>query len=224
MRPIIEIVREKIGRRHKITSAELESILRAVHRECGRDSLANGYVARSGDSVTERPWLAWMAILRGITLVSFGRDLRDGWMRYDQPGSMNPSQHAALTFVRDGGVRSDSIEYLRRHCDRLLIVADDEQEVFLPPGLQRRLGEIGRRGPYRLSAADAAAVEMLWDERNKCDEMQVDGVDNRMLKIVAGNAVVPEIYNLECDNGHKWQSADSDGAGATCPQCGEHWV
>ena len=224
MRPIIEIVREKVGKRHKITSSELESILRAVHQECGRDSLANGYVPRSFDAVTERPWLAWMAILHGITLVSFGRDLRDGWMRYDQPGSMNPSQHAALTFVREHGVQAHSIEYLRGHCDRLLIVANDEQEVFLPPGLQRRLAEIGRRGPYRLSAADAAAIEMLWDERNKCDEMQVDALDNRMLKIVAGDTVVPKIYNLKCDNGHKWQSADSDGAGATCPKCGEYWV
>jgi hypothetical protein len=224
MKPIIEIVRERVGRRNKITSAEMDSILRAIHAEYGKDSLANGYVPRSFDEVSNRPWLAWMALLRGITVVSFGQALRDGWMRYDQPGSMNPSQHAALSFVREGGVSEGTIPYLREHSDRLLIVADDEQEVFLPPGLQRRLFEIDRRGPYRLAAADAAAVEMLWDERNKCDDMQVDGIDERMLKLVVGDKHVPHVYRLECDNGHKWESADADGAGATCPKCGQHWV
>jgi len=224
MKPIIEIVEDRVGRRWKITSAELESILRTAHTEYGRDSLANSYVPRSFDGESSRPWLAWLSMLRGITVISFGRDLRDGWMRYDQPGSMHPGQQAALSLVREGGVSAQTIPYLRTHRDRLLIVAGDEQEVFLPPGLQRRLSEIGRPGPYRLPAADAASVEMLWDERNKCNEMQVESIDERMLKIVAGEKHVPEIYRLQCDNGHKWESADSDGDGATCPKCGEHWV
>lgn len=224
MKPIIEIVRSRVGRKSKITSVEMERILRDVHTEYGKDSLANGYVPRSFDEVSASPWLAWMAMLRGITVISFGQHLRDGWMRYDQPGSMNPSQHAALSFVRDSGVSESTIPYLRKHSDRLLIVSDDEQEVFLPPVLQRRLSEAGRVGPYRLRASDAAAVAILWDERNKCDEMQVDEIDERMLKIVAGDAVIPRVYRLECDNGHKWESADSDGSGATCPTCGNHWV
>lgn len=224
MRPANEIVADKVGMRHKINSAEMESILRAIHREHGKDSLANSYVPRSFDDVSDKPWLSWMAMLRGIIVISFGQTQRDGWMRYDQPGSMHPGQHSQISFVRDGGVGADTVTYLRRHCDRLLIVADDEQEVFLPPGLQRRLFEINRRGPYRMSAANAAAVEMLWEERNKCDEMQIERVDEQMLKVVAGDVNVPKVYRMECANGHKWESADSDGEGATCPKCGESYV
>lgn len=224
MRPANKIAAEKVGKRHKITSAELESILRAMHREYGKDSLANSYVPRSFDSVSDKPWLAWMAMLHGITVVSFGPTQRDGWMRYDQPGTMSPGQHSQVSFVRSGGVGADTIAYLRGHCERLLIVADDEQEVFLPPGLQRRLFKINLRGPYRMSAANAAAVEMLLEERNKCDEMQVDNIDERMLKLVAGDENVPRVYRMECANGHKWDSAYSDGEGAKCLKCGENYV
>ena len=209
MRPIIEIVRERLGKRHKITSAEAESLLRGIHRECGRDSLANSYLPRSCDAESGRPWLAWLSILRGITVISFGQNLRDGWMRYDQPGFMAPTQHSALTLTREGGVSPSTLQYLRGYCGRLLVVANDEQEVFLPPGLQMRLAEIGRRRPYRLPSADAAAVEMLWEERNNCPEAQVSNVDDRMLRLIAGDAIVPRgsAWNATGDTaGRVWRA------------------
>lgn len=221
-RPAKEIVSETVGRRYKITSMEMESILRAIHREYGKDSLANSYVPRSFDEASAKPWLPWMAMLHGITVVSFGLAQRDGWMRYDQPGSMYPGQKARVSFVRAGGVGADTIAYLRRHCDRLLVVADDEQEVFLPPDVQRRLFAANHRGPYRMSAADAAALEMLREERNECCESQ--HIDDRMLKLVVGDVHVPRVYRLACDNGHTWERAEGDREGENCPQCGELFV
>lgn len=162
----------------------MTAIIKSIHALFGANSLANSYVPDSFDAHSQAPWLPWVAMVRGITLVSFGAGtLRDGWMRYDQPGSMHPMQHSDVSFVAAGGV--SDYEYLRRHCDRLLIITQDPVEVFLPPGLQRRLRDAGRRGPYRISPPDAAVMESLWLRRNNCPEQELDAIDDRMLKLVA---------------------------------------
>lgn len=70
------------------------------------------------------------AASRHLTYVSLG-DCR-GYMpravQYDEPGRLNPSQRAALTFgpASDRGDECDSAGYMRRHTRRLLLVAPDQ--------------------------------------------------------------------------------------------------
>lgn len=85
-----------------------------------------------GDERDRVVWAAaeyWArAASRHLTYVSLG-DCR-GYMpravQYDQPGSMNPSQRASLTFgpACDRGDECDSHGYMRRHTRRLLLVRD----------------------------------------------------------------------------------------------------
>lgn len=217
----IRHVREQVGSRHKISPAEMKSILRAIHHEYGMDSLANSYVPRSFDGQSKQPWLAWMAMLRGCTIISVGDGLRDGNVRYDQPGSMAPDQHAAIIFVRAGGVRRETLDYLRQHCERLLIVSDEVSEAFFPPGVQKQLFAAKIARPWLLDAADSAALDMLWEERNNCPENQIDRIDCQMLKLIAPNVDVPQIFNFECDNGHKWSGKEGQ---EMCPKCGGYAV
>lgn len=222
----IEIIRQRVGKRSRISGAEMSSILQAICQAHGPDSLANSYVPDSFAGEHSKPWLPWCGMVRGITVVSYSeRGLRDGGARYDQPGSMNPMQQAEISFVADG-VQQSTLDYLRRHCERLLIVTQDPVEVFLPPGIQRRLGNAGRSGPYRTSAADAATIESLWHQRNTCPESEIDRLDDRMLKVIAPELPAEALertreFTCGCDNGHFWITTDPHGSGVKCPQCGE---
>ena len=190
-----EIVASIVGRRRVITSADMGRILRAIWERDGADSLGNGYVPLSFDAPSHgQPWLAWQAIVRGINLVSYGRNLLDGGCRYDQPGSMAPCQHSDVTFVAFGGVRNSTLAYLREHCDRLLIIRQEPVEIWLPPGLQRQTAQ------RYVSPADAAAIEILALDRvavrddllvyrSHCDESLLDDIDRRTLAIVSPEAV-----------------------------------
>jgi len=64
---------------------------------------------------------------RHISYVSLGdcRGFCPRFVQYDQPGSMNPSQRAALTLgpVADRGDQCDSHRYMRRHTRKLLLVS-----------------------------------------------------------------------------------------------------
>ncbi len=138
----LDTVRRLIGRRHKISRQEMADILTALAADgvC----LANGYVL---DTVTYddrgRPVLdadrwpvvnvlraarAWANMCRGICCISVDHTgLRDGQVRYDDPGSMHPQQHASLLFAPAhlGDMEYDQIGQLREHADRVLIVRDD---------------------------------------------------------------------------------------------------
>lgn len=142
----LDIVRQHVGRRSRISAAEMHEILVSL-AEHGLD-LRNEYVS---DTLPAIPWshsitiddyeaaqraamvdqtfrvraaTAWVRACRDITCISVNaRGLRDGYVRYDLPGAMNPSQHAEVTFVP---ATSESVDYLRRHADRVLIVRDAE--------------------------------------------------------------------------------------------------
>lgn len=99
---VLRIVREHVGRRHRISRDEMVEILAAIG-EAGVP-LANGYVPGTmydtdwhEHSDHRRAARAWEQICRDSTVISVGADLRDGNVRYDQPGSMHPLQHAATT-------------------------------------------------------------------------------------------------------------------------------
>jgi hypothetical protein len=57
----------------------------------------------------------WVDMCRGCTCISIGIGLRDGDIRYDEPGSMHPLQNAAICFTAD----RKSAEYLRQRATRV---------------------------------------------------------------------------------------------------------
>jgi hypothetical protein len=67
---------------------------------------------------------------RHLTYVSLGdeRGFLPRPVQHDQPGSMHPSQKAALTFgpEADRGDECDSHGYMRRHARRLILVRGEE--------------------------------------------------------------------------------------------------
>jgi hypothetical protein len=94
-------------------------------------NLGNSYVRGTCGDDLPRASSAWVATCRGICCISVdSRGLRDGQVRYDEPGSMHPMQHAQVTFVpadidagrTDGG---STVSYMRRHADRVLLVLQD---------------------------------------------------------------------------------------------------
>ena len=64
----------------------------------------------------------WANAVRNIVFVSLF-DEPDGpaSIRYDEPGSMHPMQRASVSFVSDS-MPTGSIDYIRDHCERLIIV------------------------------------------------------------------------------------------------------
>lgn len=79
---------------------------------------------------------AWERACKCITCISvWGREHDGGGIRFDSPGSMAPMQHAELTFVAEALAEDrehDPVGYMRRHCDRLLIVRGEPTEDAPP--------------------------------------------------------------------------------------------
>lgn len=126
----LDVVRRVVGRRSTITTDEMGAILMGLH-EARLVDLGNEYMPDTcGDPFAASR--AWAKACRGICCISVhSRGLRDGQIRYDEPGRMHPQQHAELTFVpadidarrTDGG---STIDYMRRHADRVLLVRQDD--------------------------------------------------------------------------------------------------
>ncbi|MDZ4391173.1 MAG: hypothetical protein U0974_15730 [Gemmatimonadales bacterium] len=137
------VVRQSVGRRHRISRREAADLLLAL-AEAGLD-LRNDclpetwdWVWKSGSGTAlpdqnpvqiERAAAAWADRVRGIQVVSVLAHwcTPHGSVRYDEPGSMAPGQQAAVSLVSASqvGREHDPITYLRRHADRVLVVADD---------------------------------------------------------------------------------------------------
>src|SRR5688500_2996949 len=137
MSKTLDIVRRIVGRRHKISADEMIAILDALHQEIGVD-LRNGYVDATldlsspydpeiGHAQSPTAARAWARLCDGIICISVdaGGSLRDGYVRYDQPGSMAPSQRAELMFAPAslGGYEYDQIGQMRERADRVLVVS-----------------------------------------------------------------------------------------------------
>lgn len=123
-----DIVRALVGRRSRITRAEMSAILRALDDAQPGWLASNSYVSPTDGDADHAA--AWVRMCGGITVISVAQGgLRDGWIRHDEPGSMHPGQHAELTFVSSSrvGDECDTNGYLRRHADRVLIVRDDPE-------------------------------------------------------------------------------------------------
>ena len=132
MTTTLDVVRRMVGRKSKITKDEMGAILVGLV-ETGIVNLCNGYVRDTcGDDVLAAS-VAWTKACHDITCISVdSRGLRDGQVRYDQPGSMHPIQHSELTFAPDGMPDAEpgsgsTVAYLRQHADRVLIVRQDRE-------------------------------------------------------------------------------------------------
>jgi hypothetical protein len=105
----------------RITARQMAEIL--SHMQATGLDLAN-------DCAGDRSPEEWAKSCRGIQCISImgAGDPAGRWhgsIRYDDPGSMAPYFHAAVMFAPPGASGPDSDwAYLRRHCDRLLIVAE----------------------------------------------------------------------------------------------------
>jgi len=127
MTTTLDVVRRIVGRRLKITQDEMAAILIGLV-DAGIVNLCNDYVRHTcGDDVRAAS-SAWVTACRSITCISVdSRGLRDGQVRYDEPGSMHPLQHSEIIFAPDGIPDANpgsgsTLKYLRRHADRVLIV------------------------------------------------------------------------------------------------------
>lgn len=141
----VEIVRAIVGRRHRITRAEMREILvrlagagldlRNTHV---RDTvpvidwqpgwtIAEHQAAQLAEIAADETWHArqaeaWTRVCCGIECVSLSMGgLRDGYVRYDEPGRMRPGQHADLTFAPS---TLGDYDYLHQHADLVLIVEE----------------------------------------------------------------------------------------------------
>lgn len=123
-----EIARAIVGRRWRVGVAEATRILAACG-EAGYDIAGNGAPQYEGPYLptrgVDRDRLIWeaahywaRAVTADITYISLGdcRGYLPRPVQYDQPGCMNPRQHAALTL----GPAGDA--YARQHTRRLLVV------------------------------------------------------------------------------------------------------
>lgn len=61
-------------------------------------------------------------------------------------------------------------------------------DIFLPPGVQARLFERLGHSPRTGTVLQAAAIDLLWRDRNKADENEIDVIDSGMLKVMLGES------------------------------------
>lgn len=132
MTQTLDVVRRVVGRKRKITKDEMGAILMGLV-EARLVNLCNGYVRHTcGDDILAAS-IAWVKACHDIYCISVdSRGLRDGQVRYDQPGSMHPMQHAEITFAPEGMTEDtpgSTYSYLRDHCDRLLIVRQEPEHA-----------------------------------------------------------------------------------------------
>lgn len=90
-------------------------------------------------------------------------------VRYDQPGSMAPGQHATLAFVSASqeGDECRTIDYIRDHADRVLIVRDDAELPDPADALLQKKAEAAAQSRLerlrRVCAADGAWIRVFDD-------------------------------------------------------------
>ena len=139
MSEAVNVVRRMIGRRHRITQAEMVALLMAMPMDLATGSTITGrndagHLCVGGQWITTANEEAravarrWADMCRGIMVVSVlptsyyvGEELREGLgVRYDEPGSMDPNLRADVMFVPH--TLSTDLGYLRKRCKRLLIV------------------------------------------------------------------------------------------------------
>ena len=111
----------------------MQQFLLTLAREAELDLAGyGGWYGMMSDAPLEYIAAAIANAPRDITFVSLGGHVRD--IQYDQPGSMNPSQQAALSFIPASmvGDECDSANYIRRHAARVVIVTGERLPTAPP--------------------------------------------------------------------------------------------
>lgn len=138
--PYFDSFRSQFGSRRKVSREQLRDYLVLMASQSILD--IRGHAGWYGASETDAPEAIARAIANaphGITLLSLGGQVRD--IQYDQPGSMHPMQHAELSFVSEDLARGDydpseqsggTMEYLRRHAARVIIVTGERLQKPTP--------------------------------------------------------------------------------------------
>ena len=128
--PYLDVFRAEFGRASKISRTQLHGLLVKLTNEAGlnvRDYA--GWYGVGPDDHTEMICRAMANAPRGIQLLSLGGNVRD--IQRDEPGSMNPSQMAEISFVsaelakgdRDSEPgRDTTMWYLRQHASRVVVI------------------------------------------------------------------------------------------------------
>jgi hypothetical protein len=123
---ILDIVKEKLGRRRKISRQEMAEILSQYHNGggelCGE---AIGKLISPDESESEyvdRTIKKWVEFVKGITLVSITQSLTNphGDVRHDQPGTIAPGSKFSVLFC-SGDVDA---AYIRTKAERVIILDD----------------------------------------------------------------------------------------------------
>jgi len=147
---ILTTVRRLIGRRHKITRAEMRDLLEALAGEglcLGNDCMMSTWtwqpaadgMGLEADTVSPDAARIWANACRDITVISVMASgaIPHGQVRYDEPGRMAPLQHCQLMFVAEelGDHEYDQIGQMRRKAERVLIVSGAELPDPAAPAL-----------------------------------------------------------------------------------------
>lgn len=147
---LTDIIRAHARARWCITRDEAVRLLTDLFSQAVVDP-RNPYVDASFDG-PEAAAVAWVGLVHGLTFVSLVPRLKPddgestllpwhhGEVRFDQPGQMHPLQHASLALVPAG---MSGVSHVRRHSDRVLVVADteSEREVLVGRWLRWRQGQ-----------------------------------------------------------------------------------
>lgn len=131
---ILAVLDRTVGDRPAITRREMADLLYMLQVE-QLVELGNQWGGSDPDAPASTNAAAWTKTCRGINVVSVLADedapgarlasSNPGSIRYDQPGSMHPEMFATLMFCPRGCTDSEGgYDYLRRNCERLLIVED----------------------------------------------------------------------------------------------------
>lgn len=130
--------------------------------------LSNIYV-RGTDGDRDAAAVAWTEVVHGCTMVCCGRHLRDGDVRYDQPGSMAPGQKSDIIFA-PAGLSKETKLYLRRRTAKLYIVSVDDH-----PDTRKRKEEAAKPVQYyhQCDHGHKWSGEVLANECPQCGEPSV---------------------------------------------------
>ena len=112
-------LKDLMGQRRLISEAGMLNLLRFI------DSLGLWYDAARAHEVTPAQWVARCKDVTCISLivVAAGPDDRCGLeLRYDEPGSLNPAQHALLTICPPEVRAHDNGRHMRRQAERVLFL------------------------------------------------------------------------------------------------------
>lgn len=134
--PILDVVREFVGSRHRINHNEMSAILADLANR-NLVELHNNWGGSSGmpeDTPAAELARRWAGCCQGITVISVLADddpaeprlasSNPGSIRFDDPGSMHPLLRATVMFAPER-VGEDSVQWLRARASRVLVVTGE---------------------------------------------------------------------------------------------------